>query len=289
MLAGVAVGNGGSRRWWLHRPRGRAPGARPPLLVLLHGCDQDAAGFAALTRMNRLADQQGFMVLHLEQDRLANGQRCWNWFDTRRGRAQAEAALVLQAVDQVVQRHRADAGRVALVGLSAGASLAALLALRHPDRFAAVVMHSGVPPGQAHSTLSALAAMRGRALREAAERVAGAPALPALLVIHGDADTVVSPRNAQQAVLDWAAAAGARASPPRTVQRGQRHALTLTDHRVGRRLVAQLALVSGLGHAWSGGAPGLRYSDPRGPDASRLAWAFIHRQFSARTRAAAPA
>jgi hypothetical protein len=31
------------------------------------------------------------MVLYPEQDRLSNLQNCWNWYDTRSGRAQREA------------------------------------------------------------------------------------------------------------------------------------------------------------------------------------------------------
>jgi poly(3-hydroxybutyrate) depolymerase len=38
--------------------------------------------------------------------------------------------------------------------------------------------------------------------------------------------------------------------------------------------------VQGLGHAWSGGAAGQPYSDPRGPDASRMIWAFAARAFA---------
>jgi len=45
---------------------------------------------------------------------------------------------------------------------------------------------------------------------------------PPLLVIHGDADAVVSPQNGLAAVQLWAAAAGARAGTARSVQRGQR-------------------------------------------------------------------
>lgn len=278
-LPGLALGPGGARRWRLYSPPGVRAGERLPLLVLLHGCTQDADAFAASTRMNRLAAQQRFLVLYPEQDRLANAQGCWNWFDTDRGRAQAEADLVLQAVDQVCRRRGADRQRVVLAGLSAGASLAALLAARHPARFCGVVMHSGIPPGTAHSTLSALRAMQGRS---ATAPMAAMPAAgwPALLVVHGSADGVVSPANGEAAALAWAAAAGALPGATRRVQRGQRQAMLVTDYKRRGRTVATLALVQGLGHAWSGGAAGQPFSDPAGPDASRLVWAFAQKQFA---------
>lgn len=85
--SGVAVAAGCTRRWRLYIPPGLTAGVRPPLLVLLHGCGQDAEGFAAVTAMHRVADRGGFLVLLPEQDRLANAQGCWNWFDTEHGRA----------------------------------------------------------------------------------------------------------------------------------------------------------------------------------------------------------
>ncbi len=276
---GRVLGPGGSRRFRLYRPPGLSAGDKPPLLVMLHGCAQDAEGFAASTRMNALARREGFLVLYPEQDRLANLQGCWNWFDTRSGRAQAEAALILQAVDQVCRLQAADRGRVAVVGLSAGASMAALLAVRHADRFRAVVMHSGVPPGMADTSLSALGAMRGR--RAGGSQPAGAQAWPPLLVIHGDADGAVSVRNGRAAAETWAAAAGAQAGAARRVQRGRRRASTVTDYRRGGRTVARLVIVEGLGHAWSGGLSSRPFGDAAGPDASRMAWAFVAQQLAA--------
>ncbi len=289
-VAGVAIAVAGARRWRLYRPKPITSGERLPLLVMLHGCGQDASSFALSTRINRIASRERFLVLYPEQDRLANAQGCWNWFDTRNGRAQGEVALVLRAIDQACGMHGADPTRVAVAGMSAGASLAALLATRHPERFKAVVMHSGVPPGRAHSGLSALAAMRGlgkvqhlatKPAARAAAAVATMVPWPPLLVIQGEADPVVAPSNGRAAVLAWAQAAGALPGPPRRLQRGQRHAMTVTDYACRGRAVASLVMVEHLGHVWSGGAATQPYGDPKGPDASRLAWAFVAKQFKA--------
>jgi poly(hydroxyalkanoate) depolymerase family esterase len=281
-IAGVAIGLKGMRRFHLYRPPQVRLGERLPLMVMLHGCGQDARSFAVCTRMNRLAARERFMVLYPEQDRLANAQGCWNWFDTSNGRAHDEAGLIMKAIDQVCLLYQVDASRVALAGLSAGGSMAALLASRHPERFKALVMHSGVPPGMAHSTLTALGAMHGRRaampLNQAAALPGGARH-PPLLVIHGSNDHIVSVRNGQAAAQAWADAAAASSSRPRTVQRGKRYPMSITDFTCKGRTVATLVEIDKLGHAWSGGAAGQPYADAGGPDASRMAWTFVSKQF----------
>ncbi len=278
---GVAVGGTGARQYRLYRPPGVGAGQRVPLLVMLHGCGQDANSFAASTRMNRIAQRECFAVLYPEQDRRANLQGCWNWFDTASGRARAEAELLMQAIDQVCALHPVDPGRVAIAGLSAGASMAALLVTLHPERFKAVAMHSGIAPGTAHSTLTALAAMKGRRATKplTVTPQTMAACWPPLLVIHGQADAVVSPRNGLAAAQVWADAAGAVAGAPRRVQRGQRHAAWVREFKHRGRSVATLVTVEGLAHAWSGGAASQAFGDVRGPDASSRVWAFAARQF----------
>lgn len=287
-LPGVALGLGGALRFRLYRPPHLTSGEHLPLMVMLHGCGQNADSFAASTRMNRIALRERFLVLYPEQDRLANPQGCWNWYDTASGRAYAEADLILKAIDQVCLLHPVDRERVALAGLSAGASMAALLVTRHPERFKAVVMHSGIPPGTAHSTWSAVGAMHGHraTVPLAATPLTMAAHWPPLLVIHGNADTTVSPNNAAAAAVTWALAAGASAGVPRQVRRGKRYPMSVTDFKRRRDLVASLVLVAGLGHAWSGGAASQPYSDPQGPDASRMVWTFAAREFRARVPAA---
>lgn len=279
---GSAGGPGGVRRFHLYVPPGATATQPAPLLVMLHGCGQTARAFALSTRINRLAARAGWFVLYPSQDRRAHPQGCWNWYATRSGAAQAEAASLLAAVDRCLLRNPVDAARLAVAGLSAGAGMAALMASRAPTRFRAVVMHSGVAPGAADSTASALSAMfSGRREAVLATVADGAPALPRLLVIHGTADAVVALANARHAATAWAEAGGASAGTPRLVQRGQRRPMTVTDHRRGGRTVVSLCEVAGLAHAWSGGAATQEHGDPLGPDASRMLMAFVARAFAA--------
>ena len=280
-LAGVAMGAAGARHYRLYRPPGVIFGERLPLLVMLHGCGQDARSFALATRMNRIAARERFLVLYPEQDRIANAQGCWNWFDTRSGRAYREAELIMHAIDQVCLLYLVDRTRIAIAGLSAGASMAALLATRYPGRFKALMMHSGVPPGSANSTLSAVSAMHGRRAAQPASAKAPVRAgpWPPLLVIHGSRDRVVAASNAHAAVQVWADAAGASAAETRSIRRGKRYPMTVTDYKARSKTVATLVEVAQLAHAWSGGAARQPHSDGRGPDASRLMWSFAAKQF----------
>lgn len=278
---GIAVGTAGARRYRLYRPPGMGRNESLPLLVMLHGCGQDAEALAASSRMNATAARERFFVLYPEQDRLSNVQGCWNWYDTRTGRAQAEAHSISAAIEQVCLTQAVDRRRVALAGISAGAGMAVLLATHHPERFRAIAMHSGIAPGVAHSSASAIKAMFGQGVTSPPLPAIAADArLPGLLVIHGAADHVVAPGNGAEAAMRWGERAGARAGKPRRVQRGDRYAATITDYRKGGRLIATLCAVERLGHAWSGGAAGHSYSDPKGPDASRMIWSFIARQFA---------
>jgi poly(hydroxyalkanoate) depolymerase family esterase len=290
-LSGMAVGAGGARGFHLFRPADLqlAPGEKLPLMVMLHGCGQTGRDFAASTRMNALAVRHRFMVLYPEQDRLAHPQGCWNWYERRSGKADAEAATLMAAVDQACMLYPVDRDRVAIAGLSAGASMAALLATRYPNRFRAVVMHSGVAPGAARSSATALGAMRGKNVppmpTTAVGKAMGAAAvfatLPPMLVLHGDADAVVAPSNAASSAAVWATALGARPGMPRTMQRGKRRAMQVTDFKRKGRTVVTLCEIAGLGHSWSGGASALMFSDPTGPDATRMTWAFALAQFKA--------
>lgn len=100
-IAGLAIGSAGPRRYRLYKLPGVRRNESLPLLVMLHGCRQDAEALAASSRMSTVAARERFFVLYPEQDRLSNVQSCWNWYDTRSGRAQAEMHSISAAIAQV--------------------------------------------------------------------------------------------------------------------------------------------------------------------------------------------
>lgn len=278
--AGFTAGMAGALRYRLFKPQGVRRGERLPLMVMLHGCGQNAQALAASTRMNQIAARERFLVLYPEQNHISNMQGCWNWHQTRSGKAQGEADAIAATIGQICLTQAVDPMRIALAGLSAGAGMAALLATRCPARFRAIAMHSGIAPGVAHSSATALTAMRGRRAGVPLSPLTEGAHLPALLVIQGSVDPLVAPSNGVEAARLWAAREGAKPGQPRTVQRGARYPAIITDYRAQGRLVVTLCEIDGLGHAWSGGAANQAYSDPKGPDASRMIWAFAAKQFA---------
>ena len=64
--AGVAITATGPHRYRLFKPLGVRPNEKLPLMVMLHGCGQDAQGLSASSRMNRIAERHRFLVLYSE-------------------------------------------------------------------------------------------------------------------------------------------------------------------------------------------------------------------------------
>jgi poly(hydroxyalkanoate) depolymerase family esterase len=283
-------GPAGSRSYRLYLPAAQArSGAVLPLVVMLHGCMQDAAALAAATRMNAVAEELGFVVVYPEQTADANPQRCWNWYlPEHRVRDTGEAAIITGIVREVAQRYRVDAGRVYVAGISAGGAMALAVAATHPDLFAAVGVHSGVMFGAVSDVPGALAAMQGRGLdprrgADALRAALGDAARPIpAIVVHGAADAVVVPANAEAIAEQWVLAyhamsdSGVPAPAEETVTEagGRRVRRAIHSDANGAPLVERWS-VEGLGHAWSGGLADGSFSDPAGPDASREIARFL--------------
>ncbi|HEY1608711.1 MAG TPA: PHB depolymerase family esterase [Paraburkholderia sp.] len=255
-----------------------------PVVVMLHGCKQSVESFAAGTRICRLADRAGFAVLFPEQAKTAHPHRCWHWHDEP---AQSEAPAVASLVTAIVDEHGLDPERVYLAGISAGAGLAAVLAVHYPALFAAVGLHSGPVFGAAHSTVTAMRVMRGGSHEDPLHLIGASvdidtyPGMPAI-VVHGELDAVVAKRNAEQLAVEFArlnrlldGEGQLRVGEVRTYGRD---AADYVDYLKAGRLMVRVCIVHGLGHAWSGGDPHEAFHSARGPDATAMLWNFFRRR-----------
>lgn len=202
--------NPGNLRLLVHIPRGLKAGA--PLVVVLHGCGQTAAGYAMGAGWYALAEELGFAVLAPEQKAVNNPNTCFDWFnpeDITRG--QGEAASIAAMIGSVVETYKLDARRVFMTGLSAGGAMTAAMLATYPELFAGGAIIGGLPFGAALNVHEALNAMRSAPLRspqewgDAVRAVTPTPASwPKVSIWHGALDAVVNISNAQASVAQWA-------------------------------------------------------------------------------------
>ncbi len=294
------------RAYRLYLPRGYTRWRRHALLVACHGCRQAPQALADGARLGGFADLHRVLLLMPAQREDANAWGCWNWFESATAHGDGEAAIVEAMVRHVAQRCRVDDARVVALGISAGAALAAILGLRHPRTFRAVVSHSGVAcgaarvPGEGRRVMAEgpgidVAAI-GRAAHVEGLRVP-------LLAIQGNDDDIVSPRNLDalvaqflafnaatprdddamallaSAMTGWARRDGTVLPPPRRDERsGAGHGVHVRDwidQAAGGRLLVRAIDIDGLGHAWSGGDPAFAYNDGTTPDALAFVRDFL--------------
>ena len=231
--------------------------ARAPLVVVLHGCTQNAAVYDRGSGWSALADEHGFALLYAEQRRGNNPNGCFNWFeadDTTRG--SGEAASIAAMTNAVVTAHGLDSSRVFVTGLSAGGAMTAVMLATYPDIYAGGAVIAGLPYGLAHGVSEALSEMSRPAQRSGhslGQPVRAATTFtgpwPRISVWHGDADRTVAAANGDGVARQWVDVHGLSNAAP-------------TVEQVGSQPVRRWRDTSGVAQVEAWAIPGIGHGTP---------------------------
>jgi poly(hydroxyalkanoate) depolymerase family esterase len=287
----------GNLPYLVYTPLNYHAGKPVPLLVMLHGCTQSAADFAAGTQMNLVAEEHNFIVVYPQQVRKNNSMYCWNWFElANQSRDHGEPAMIVGIVQDILQnttQWTIDTSRIYVAGISAGAAMSVILGATYPDIFAAIGVHSGFEYQALQSHYGSLGiSKRGgpdplQQGRLAYEAMGSYARIVPTIVFHGTKDTVINIINGDQVVQQWMQTNilashntyVADFNTPTTattykVPTGYAYTVYTWQNSRGKT-IQEYWKVNGLGHAWSGGNFSGSYTDSRGPSASQALYAFF--------------
>jgi poly(hydroxyalkanoate) depolymerase family esterase len=151
--------NPGKLRMYKHIPN-QLP-AHPALVVVMHGCTQDAVTYTDESGWTQMSDQLGVALVMPQQEQANNSNYCFSWYDpTKTARDKGEALSIKQMVDYMKSHHAIDPKRVFVTGLSAGGAMTSVMLADYPDVFSAGAIISGLPYGCANNLTDALQCMQ---------------------------------------------------------------------------------------------------------------------------------
>jgi len=182
------------------------------IVVLLHGCVQDAQELAANSGFLNLATDNNVALLLPQQAQANNIKSCFNWFssaDTDKGSGETLSII------NMIKRYKslANTQDVFIVGLSAGGAMTTNLMIHYPSLFNAGAVIAGIPYPCADNLIKAIACMRSgpsSSAKALVQQIATTnQTWPPLSIWTGLNDSVVNPKNSSTLAQMWQLLSGA--------------------------------------------------------------------------------
>lgn len=257
------------------------------ILVMLHGCEQNASVFAQGSQMNIYAQKYGFIVLYPQQSKKNNFAQCWQWYDLDPESGMAEANTIMELIAQAVKKYKVNPKNIFVAGMSAGAGMANAIAFKFPEKIAAVALHSGPVFGQANNVSSGLKVMGGISYENDEELISylktfakpKAHDIPTL-IIHGVKDRMVNISNAEALSKQALYLNDLPLDTPAVVTRHDTdtpNAYTQKVYSYEETPIVEVLEVDNMTHNWAGGDTSLPFNSNYGPNSSETILRFFYR------------
>ena len=282
--SGSIVSFGRTREYLLHVPNSYDPAKPTPLVISMHGGAVWPAHQMNLSHWNRLADENGFIVVYPAGSRVLSQftrtPKMWETFaefeggksEDRGTGLERDVRFISELIDTLRSAYNIDPARIYANGMSNGGGMAFVLSCTLSDRIAAIGM---VAPAQSLPS----------------SWCTDTRPVP-MIAFYGDADPVVpydgGPLNdpfnptppvfpaARDFVASWAQRNRCTASPVESTIAPDVARIEYPDCAEGADVL--LYTIQGGGHTWPGGKPMPEwYLGPTSNSitATRLMWAFF--------------
>ena len=267
-----------ARSYILHVPPKLPP--RPALVLNFHGGGGHASGQQKYSRMDAVADREGFLVVYPE----GTGPAIGNFLTWNAGGCCGSAVrdnvddvgYVKRLLLDLSRRQAYDPARVYATGLSNGAMMADRLGAELSDRIAAVAAVAGVIAVERFPAARRVPVMHIHSMDDPRAPYAGG-----LGPLFPSTNTRVMHLAVDVAVADWAQANGCSGPlEPREKKEWKGHTATLLAYpKCGAEVL--LWKLTGAGHVWPGGEldyfPKLLGPGTAVIDANEVMWRFFSR------------
>lgn len=283
-----AQGYSGSRQrdYTVYLPDGYDPGTPMPLVMVLHGCNQDEDVIRHDSNFDAVADAEGFIVVYpfiTSYSGLRN-TNCWGfWFPAEIHAGAGEVEDLWSIVEAVKTSYPVDDNRIHIAGLSSGGGMTVAALVAHSEKFASGAPTAGLPYAETSSSVGFSCGNQGtfRPIADVtaamnAEMGAGKRPVP-IFIIHSDDDCTVNIKAARNIRDSWGLAFGVNTATPIDTQSGTTLGTPWTHAKyplVDGRTVIETLFLDGLTHGWYGGRDG-QYAFANAPNTAQLIWEFF--------------
>lgn len=205
------IENPGNLNAFIHEPVNK-PTKKIPLVLVLHGCNQDAIEISSGSGWNKLADSLNFLVLYPEQKGANNMMKCFNWFlKDDQEKDKGEIASIHEMVKYAVSHYAIDTSKIFIYGVSAGAAMSVNYMACYPSTIKSGAILAGTAYKQVDSPMKSFSEMRQPTMFDEAnlrQKLYSQDSLykgefPQLIVIHGTDDKVVQYGNGEVLIKQW--------------------------------------------------------------------------------------
>ncbi|MCK6600013.1 MAG: PHB depolymerase family esterase [Bdellovibrionaceae bacterium] len=233
------------------------------MVVVIHGCLQTAESMALGSGWNNKADENNLLIYYPQAKKGSNKNDCWNWFDVEnQKRESGQLKQIVDEINKIKKDYHLQNNPVFVTGISSGGATTSGLLSCFPEYFQAGAIHSGPAYGLAKNEAEAYQLMSKAEVESNVLPSCQAKKFKGdLMVVQGDQDKVVNPKNAQKIISEFL---GDVIPDEKDVEETSaldssvKYVYKISSYPNQDNRNIKVYLVKGMGHVWSGSLINLR-------------------------------